>query len=83
VRTPGQASNQQLYVLRRAWDLLTEKLPPENRSENYLAGVIAQATGASVADLLDNGALRWDALTAVSVVVATEAVKSKLRRLTV
>ena len=69
------ANSRQIWKLRQVWGLLKDFLPEEQRTEDYLAAMIATATGQS---LQVHGAFPWHTLTSRQCHLAIEACKDRL-----
>lgn len=77
---PGQADSRQVFKLREAWTLLRDYLPEGFcRTEAYLAGIIQQATGRDIPDLVSGESMQWERLTPQAAIFGIEAVKDRLR----
>jgi hypothetical protein len=74
----GWINSRQLWKLRQLWGLLTDYLPPEDRTEEYLAGLIARASGRSLS-LCVSGRLQWERIPHASATRATDALRDRLR----
>ena len=78
----GRASSRQIWMLRRMWGLLSDMLPPDKRTDAYLAAMIvvaARVPGRTHADLMrTGGSLAWDKLSSNECRLGIDAVKDRL-----
>lgn len=74
----GQAARLKHKVLE-LWELAQDYLDPEERTDAYLAGLIAQANAWPLGRVWRMGAIAWPAVTAGAAHNAIEALKARLQ----
>lgn len=82
-RLPSQngANSRQLWKLRQIWTLLLDYLPEEERTDAYLAGIVAHSHRGSPrppSNYLEAGGMAWHKITPSEAHCAIEAIKDRL-----
>lgn len=80
VPAQGMINSRQRYKIEKYWTLLADYLQPEERTDAYLAGIIARTTGLHTADLIGpDGWMLWDVIPASAARLSIEAIKDRLK----
>ncbi len=80
---PGMVNTRLRWKLERFWSLLRDYAPPQNRGDDYLARIIAKASGVELAQIWDGSgerpAIIWQQVPAEAARVTIEAMKDRLK----
>ena len=80
ITAPGMASSAAVHTLRQLWGLLAERLPAEDRGDEYLFRILKQAHSPLSGGVLAANGIQWEQLPAVACGLGIEAVKDRLRQ---
>lgn len=75
----GMLNSRMRWKLNNLWQLLSDYLPQEERTETYLAGICVRAAGRDIADLLHGGCIQWEKLPQSAALLVMEALKDRLK----